>query len=669
VAGGLAVGCSPECRVHSASGRERAAAGNPASAPRSAARTRECGFTLPNPRQIHNDFDQRLKIRINRVSPSKGKPATVKKQARKKQRRVGKLKEDVIERHVGERSFQRGDEYFRSNMIFDCRREDKLLRGRCYGRSAADYVLSARVDGGRILEAVCQCPVGAGGRCKHMAALLLTWLHEPEEFRETAPLAKRLAECSKSKLITLIEEMVNREPDLESWLEIALPVALSSDVVVKSEDYRRQTVLALSHAGGDWGEDDGRTAALESLSSIGDEFLQQKRFDSAAAVYSGILEGFCAEYETFDDRDGDVAATACQCVTPLGGCLTHLAEGSDVRNGAVRSLFEVLRLDINLGCVGFSDDVLDILLEQVTAEERAMIAGWIREEIPDESDSSSKWRHSTWGGLLLDFEGEPADDEAFLQHCREFGLTGELVERLLERGRLEDALEEIAAASDYQLIQYANRLVAHKHADLAHDLVRERFSNKESRNNWHLLNWLKTFYRSRKNPQAVLDLCLEAFRDNPGLQSYQEIRTLAKKLKTWKSLRPEVMSSIPKDANELIRIHLDEGEVAEAIELLEARARKQTFNSRWDRVDLDVAKAAEKSHPEAALQIYQTEVERLIDARGRGNYQTACSYLRTMRRLFKRIGRSDEWQDYIANLREENRLLRAFKEELELARL
>lgn len=129
------------------------------------------------------------------------------------------------------------------------------------------------------------------------------------------------------------------------------------------------------------------------------------------------------------------------------------------------------------------------------------------------------------------------------------------------------------------------------------------------------------------------------------------------------------MSSIPKDANELIRIHLDENEVAEAIELLESRARKQTFNSRWDRVDLDVAKAAEKSHPEAALQIYQTEVERLIDARGRGNYQTACSYLRTMRRLFKRIGRSDEWQDYIANLREENRLLRAFKEELKLARL
>ncbi|QDU35968.1 hypothetical protein Mal4_02510 [Maioricimonas rarisocia] len=595
--------------------------------------------------------------------------ATVKKQARKKSQRARKLTEDAIERHVGERSLQRGHEYFRAKMIFDCRREDQLLKGCSYGRSADSYRLSAHVDGNRILEAECSCPIGDGGRCKHVAALLLSWMHEPEEFRETEPLEKRLADCSKTKLIKLIEQMVEREPDLEAWLELALPAALTTHAVVKADDYRRQTVAAFSRAGYGYESDDDPTAALESLSRIGDEFCQQERFESAAAVYSGILEGFCAEYETFHDESGHVTVAACQCVTPLGGCLTHLAEGSETREAAVQALFEVLRLDINLGSVGFSDDALDILLDQTTTAERATIAGWMRGEASRGDGGLNNWRHSTWGGLLLDFEGEPADDEAFLQHCRDFGLTDDLVERLLERGRLEDALKEITAAPDYELVRHANRLVAHKHVDLAHDLVRERYSNDERRNSGHLRAWLEKCYRSQKNWQALLDLCLEAFRNNPDLPGYQEIRTLAKKLKTWKSLRPEIMSSIPKDSNDLIRIHLDEGEVAEAVELFEARSRQRAFGSNWDPIHLDVAKAAEKSHPETALQVYRAEAKQLIAARGRDNYRAACGYLKTIRRLFKQIERSDEWKGYIARIREENRSLRALHEELKRARL
>ncbi|MFG0334465.1 MAG: SWIM zinc finger family protein [Maioricimonas sp. JB049] len=593
----------------------------------------------------------------------------MKKQAKLKQRRASKLTEETIERHVGEQSFRRGQGYFRSNMIFDCRRVDTQLKGRCYGQSADSYRLSARVGGNRILEAECSCPVGDRGYCKHVAALLLTWLHTPDEFLKIEPLEKRLADCSKSKLIKLIEQMVEQEPDLESWLELALPTALSSHVVVNPDDYRRQTVAAFSRAGHGYEADDELTAALESLSSIGDEFCQQERFESAAAVYSGILDGFCAEYETFHDGEGEAASAACQCIPPLAGCLSHLAEGSEARNAAVRSLFEMLRLDINLGGIGLSDDVFDILLDQTTSAERAMIAGWIRDTLPNKEGFSSEWRRRTWGGLLLDFEGEPADDEAFLQHCREFGLTDALVERLLERGRLDDALKEIAAASDYELVQHADRLVVHKHAALAHDLVQKRLSKNEARNNGHLQEWLKKFYASQKNPQAILDICLEEFRDDPSLHSYQEIRAHAKKLKTWKSLRPEVMSSIPKDSRERIRIHLDEGEVAEAIEVFNARPSERGFALGWDRIDLEVAEAAEKSHPETALQIYRAEAERLIDVRGRANYRTACRHLQKLRQLLKQVERGDEWQEYISSLRKENRSLRAFLNELKLARL
>ncbi|NMC19582.1 MAG: hypothetical protein GYA33_04110 [Thermogutta sp.] len=591
------------------------------------------------------------------------------KEGKKKQRAEAGLTERAIERHVGERSFRLGESYFHSRAVFDCRRQGELLKGRCYGRSADYYVLTARVDGNRILEAECSCPVGGGGTCKHVAALLLTWLHRPDEFRETEPLEKRLSGCSKSKLIGLIEQMVEQEPDLESWLDLALPAAVASDAVVKPDDYRRQTVAAFAGAGYGWEADQQLTAALEALRKIGDQFRRQQKFESAAAVYSGILDGFIGEYETFHDETGDVVSAAGACIAALGKCLPHLAEGTETRESAVRALFEVLRFDVNFGGIGLSDNVPDILLKQATPAERETIAGWIREVTPGGNDFSSKWRRETWGGLLLDLQGEPDDDEAFVQHCREFGLTGNLVERLLQRGKLEDALKEIAAASDYELTGHADRLIAHNHADLAHDLVRERLSNESSRDNGELRDWLKRFYKSQKNWKPLLELCIDEFRRRPNLPKYQEVRKYAKKLKTWDSLRPEMMSSVPQDSAELIRIHLDEGEISQAIERLESHSDGRRFIATWDRVDLEVAQAAEKPYPESALKIYQAEAEGLIGMRGRGNYRTACHYLKKIRRLFKTSARNGEWEAYISNLRAENRSLHALQDELNQAGL
>ena len=54
----------------------------------------------------------------------------------------------------------------------------------------------------------------------------------------------------------------------------------------------------------------------------------------------------------------------------------------------------------------------------------------------------------------------------------------------------------------------------------------------------------------------------------------------------------------------MIRVHLDEGDVATAIALLDAGIKKRRgIGYGWDRVDLEVAQAAEKSHPQTAIKI------------------------------------------------------------------
>src|SRR5690349_10075537 len=110
---------------------------------------------------------------------------------------------EILDR-VGERSFERGYAYFRRGSIFDTQRQGAVLKARCHGSQGGPYRLEATLGAEGILGAHCSCPVGSGGYCKHIAALLLTWLDRPEQFTETEALDAALERRSKAELIALV---------------------------------------------------------------------------------------------------------------------------------------------------------------------------------------------------------------------------------------------------------------------------------------------------------------------------------------------------------------------------------------------------------------------------------------------------------------------------------
>ena len=123
-----------------------------------------------------------------------------------------------------------------------------------------------------------------------------------------------------------------------------------------------------------------------------------------------------------------------------------------------------------------------------------------------------------------------------------------------------------------------------------------------------------------------------------------------------------------------IEIALDEGEVELALQLLQAERQTEDprigpYGSDNFNVGIQVAKAAEESHPQESIEIYQAYVEMRIEWRGRENYQVACQYLTSIRRLYQKLGKSDTWTRYIVALREQHRNLPALKDELAKAKL
>jgi uncharacterized Zn finger protein len=136
-----------------------------------------------------------------------------------------KLSIKDIQAWVDPASFRKGEAYFRQYAIMEPRRQGMTLKARCSGSSAPSYRVEVALDEEGIVGAECSCPVGASGHCKHIAALLLTWLDNPESFAQIADTQTTLEERSKPELIALVRQMLQRYPDLEFLLEIRSPEA------------------------------------------------------------------------------------------------------------------------------------------------------------------------------------------------------------------------------------------------------------------------------------------------------------------------------------------------------------------------------------------------------------------------------------------------------------
>ncbi len=573
------------------------------------------------------------------------------------------LDEAAIEARVGASSFQRGRTYFRNGAISGARRTGNTLRARCQGTQDRPYRVEATVGAKGIEAAACSCPVGEGGYCKHVAALLLTWTRQPEVFVEAEEIDSGLTRRSKEELIALVKLLLRRAPELEDLLELPLPAAGAAADAVDPEIYRRQARAAFRHAGDAWGAEWGIAAELATIVEVGDGFAGQGAWANAATVYAAVADAVIEGFEEYSDENGDLIGTGQNCAERLGRCLEALHD-AEARRPVVEALFALYAGDMELGGIEIAGEAPALLVSKTTPEERRWLAGRIREIMPAAAGSMQNWAREAWGALLLDLEAEDMDDEGYLAICRETGRTGDLVERLLKLGRVDEADEEAESSNDYELPALADRFVAHGEGERAERLVRERSGRSTD---LRLNEWLRDCYKAQGDTNAALEMALRIYRARPELHSYRVVRELAVTLGRFEALRPELqrIATNTAAASLAIQIFLEEGQIDQALAALRAASDRWMHSS----MALTVAKAAEASRPADALAIYAQHAEQLIEQRGRENYIGACSLLLRVRELYGRLDQAESWQRSIADLRQRHRSLPALREELDNAGL
>ena len=579
-----------------------------------------------------------------------------------------KLTIEDIEQWVGPVSFKRGEGYFFHNAIFDMHHQGSTLKAKCHGSSAAAYRVQVILDKNNIIRAHCSCPVGNGGYCKHVAALLLTWIEKPTVFEESATQEHNLAQRSNEELIAIIQQMLQQEPDLAYLLEVPSLVPGSATQSIDPELIRKQVNQAFSSNNYDWGWRNPSDIAtdLEDLLQLASHYLETKHVINAATICRIVAEEVMTyEQIVVQDDEGSLHWLVGDCVEALGELITDIQTPAD-RLEILQSLLNVYMADQEMGGLFIADHVPTIFDNETTSAERAQLADSIRGILP----GLEGWASKTMGGLLLDLQGETLPSEEYLDICRQTGRLNDLVEKLLGLGRVDEAVKETQDASDYTLLSLASSFVKHGHATIGERLITER--TKTSRDS-RLWEWLRDHAFAQDNLPEALNIASQLFWERPSLEDFLAIKQIAIQNDQWSNLRPEILSKLDeqKQFDLLANIHLI---IEEDIDLALAAVEKMRANNQMrsaydDSIEMRIARAAEQSHPQEAIYLYLEQAERLIALRGRKKYRHAVDYLKKVHQLFQQNEALDTWQKCITFFRQEYHHLPALQDEINKADL
>lgn len=586
------------------------------------------------------------------------------------------LQKEQIRDRATKQSYSRGESYFKNGSIFDTVRRGNKLEARCHGSSHSPYHVSATLDeDGNIVAATCTCDYDWEGDCKHIVALLLTYLHKPDRFAERASIDDTLAQRSPEELVTLIRQMVERYPDLQALIDRPVPSRQPKDKPVDITPFRRELQQAISSYD-EWDEyDDGPDAgeAIRSVAETAHEFAVAGRWRDASAIYRAILEETLVKDSDFVQYD-DYLLELNAVLEAVVDCLRQdeIAADDHERRALLNSLLDGYIWDVGMGGVGVGDGtVVEGLLRHVRSEDVPSIRSRILEAQQREKRSQyGQWHVERYESLLVQLDTlANIDPEETLQRLREQGMYSLLLGKLLAIGRNDEAVAVVSQylTNPYDRLEALPQLVSAGRGTEAIELARATIRDKFD---IQLAYWLAGQYKAAGDHKSIFDLWLRGMQVEPSLTQYETLKRAAEPLDKWTTVRPIILQQLKETGRYsiLIQIYLLEEEWDAAWETLETIPQKFSGYG-VSGLDLLVAEKSRQAYPQKAILVYKKYAVGAINERNRSAYHQAAEYLSIIRELYRQINDENSWRELISTIRDQYPKLRALQDELNQAKL
>jgi len=625
------------------------------------------------------------------------------------EKRLRKLTMNDLESWAGKTIVGRGKEYI-GRVQHLSRLEDGTLAA--WVRGTFVYSTSVHLDDAGGHDWSCTCPY-PGGVCKHAVAVVLAaaehvrrkqdipLLEEDDELffalldleneddwsgqeddpavRHTLPeppmsLRKELEAKSKAELVHLLLVLNGDNPELLRLLRQKEHLDQGRvDKIVRSlrgQITKKSREAAWSNSWNDEGHIPDYGPVLKQL-----KVLLEDGYADAVVSLGEHLWASCQEQVEQSHDEGELTVEIGECLEVILEALSR----SSLPPVQQALWFFDRAVEDDFTMLGSPEDFLKKAV--LSVDEWREVADKLEaryNRMASSTDYSSKYRRETvcgWLTLVLDYAGWSDRVVQLLE--RETSLSGRydrLADALIRNGQPDKA--RLCCIDGFHK-------TAGSSSGIAHELhVRLRDMNLAD------------------GRQDMVAACTaDLFFTHSSMRNYVQLRTEAEKIGCWEAVRPLVLiflqtgarpedpsieSDIPWPLPEpevkwpvplrrrsqdhfpnfhlLIEIAILEKRLDDAVRLNAERPRTAPCDRS---LDLSVAEAVAKSHPQTALDIWRREVEWLIAQVKPRAYEQAAEYLRMMRKIFQKTKRMNDWNALLADLRKRHKAKRRLMQELD----
>ena len=538
------------------------------------------------------------------------------------------LTENAILSYTSGRSFARGLEYYHSGAIYNTIRLGNTLLADCEGTYT--YHLRVELADGGVGSASCTCPYEFDGYCKHIVALLLTYIHKPGEFVERKALPVLLGNMDKTALVAILTKLVGHHPELYDWLEMNLPPAadayrepgskaqLASQISEQAYRKRIKNILRPDGYNDDYDSSYGVARELDEITNFAEELLEAGDAQGAITILMTLLDELSDAYEMFDDSDGDLGDSADFAGELLAEAILSANLPARERAALGRRVAPIAE---NLSDYGIEDglDVAGLALEY----------GWNE---PEDDGEDLIADLNTAKLNVLERQGRM---DEFLSLCQQTGQHLRYALKLLQLGRADEAVRAAHQLSvPDAVLQLAQALREANHLQDAITLA-ERGLTLEGQK-YHLAAWLAPLEETQVRAEMALQAYLVAFASDPSLEIYKNVQRLSGE--RWELLKPDQMNILLQSGRPevIAAVYLYEQEWDQAIAVAEKYAYNYNLREK-------VADSVINYRSDWVIQVAIQEAEKLIEPTQSKYYPHAARWLGKAKQAYLQSGRKAEW--------------------------
>lgn len=550
--------------------------------------------------------------------------------------------ESFIRLHTTPKSYERGAAYYYDGSVVSMERRGDELVGQVEGSQYEPYQVRITFAGDTVESAFCDCPYDWGGWCKHVVAVLMAALHEPETIKDRPVLDVLLDDLDREQLYALVRHLAERRPDLiadvESWLALtkAGEDTEASPVSVNPDPIRRRVHAALHSL-----DDMRRSEAYWHVSRVVDEvrrvlgdvkaFIGQGDGKNALVLLDALTGEYVKEWTWLDDSDGFAHAF----FYDLGPAWTEALLSAELTPSEREHWAEQLDQ--------WQDELSDYGLEDVFWTARnAVEEEWDDEGLPDDELINAR----------LNILARRQAYDAFLRLAESSGQYRRYTVMLAQLGRVNEAVDAGRKRFTTAEEALALTLVLHQNeaAEAALDVAEHGLTLEGRYEKVELALWLREHAERRGRSDLALRAALVVVKMQPHLEAYLKVQALAGD--RWPQYKEELLTQFTRtdwftSPQGTVEIFLHEGLIDDAI------AAVQGGYAGFDTLK-KVVDAAIATRPEWAIATAREQAEQIMDEGRSQHYHHAVDWLARARDAYRAAGREDEWQTYHADLQEKH---------------